>query len=43
MFESRNSAGATEKVTRVGKTSRKDGRVVLRHGSTCEIVRCEVL
>ena len=36
MFESRISAGANEKITRVGKTSRKDGGcVVLRHGRTC--------
>ena len=33
MFESRISAGATEKTTRVGKTSGKHGSVVLRHGT----------
>ena len=27
------------KITRVGKTSRKDGRVVLRHGRTCSKMR----
>ena len=43
MFESRISAGATEKITRMGKPSRKDGCVVLRCGSTCSKMRWEML
>ena len=35
MFESRISAGATDKLPGWENTSRKDGRVVLRHGRTC--------
>ena len=39
MLESRISAGATEKIARVVKTSRKDGGVVLRHARTCSKMR----
>ena len=39
MFESRTSAGATEKITRVEKASRKDGGLVPRHGGTCSKMR----
>ena len=39
MFESRISAGATEKITRAGETSRRNCRVVLRHGRSCENAR----
>ena len=43
--ESRISAGGTEKITRVGKASRKDGGVVPRHGRTCskKKMRCKIL
>ena len=43
MFESDISATATEKPTRMWETSRKNGRVVLRHGRTCSKVRREIL
>ena len=39
MFDSHISAGATEKITKVGETSRQNCRVVLRHGRTCDKVR----
>ena len=32
MFESRISAGRTQKITKLGKATRKDSCVVLRHG-----------
>ena len=43
MFASRISAGATEKVTRVGNTSRKDGGLVLRLGRTWWNMRWAIL
>ena len=43
MFESRISATATEKITRMGETSRKNCRVVLHHGRTCSEMRWEIL
>ena len=39
MFESRIYAVATEKLLGWEQTSRKDGRVVLRHGKTCSKMR----
>ena len=39
MFESRIFAGLSQQITRVGKTPRQDGRVVLRHGMACSIMR----
>ena len=43
MFESRISAGATEKILRMRETSRKDGSVVLRHGRSCSKMREQIL
>ena len=43
MFESRVSAGATEKLPGWGQTSRKNFSVVLRHGRTCSKMRGTVL
>ena len=43
MFESRIFCWSNWKITRVGTTSRKDGRVVLRHGRTCSKMRSEKL
>ena len=43
MFESRISAGATEKLPVVWNTSRKNSREVLRHGRTCSKMRWEIL
>ena len=43
MFESRNFCYSSWKATRVGATSRKDGRMVLRHGRTCSKMRWNVL
>ena len=39
MFESRISAGATEKLPGWQKNSRTNSSVVLRHGRTCSKVR----
>ena len=43
MFESRISAGATAKLPRWWKTSRKDGCAVVRHGRTCWKMRRDIL
>ena len=43
MFESRISAGATEKITRMGLTSRENFGVVLRHGRTSSKMRGTIL
>ena len=43
MFESRISVGANREITRMGKTSRKNFSVVLRHGRTCSKMRGTVL
>ena len=43
MFESRISAGKNWKIARVGETSRKNCRVVLRHGRTSAKVRWKIL
>ena len=43
MFESRISAGATEKLPGWDKTSRENFSVVLRHGRTCSKMRGTVL
>ena len=43
MFESHISAGATEKIIRMGQTSLENFSVVLRHGWTCLKMRGTVL
>ena len=43
MFESRISAGATEKLPEREKPSRNNNRVVLRHGTACSNMRKELL
>ena len=39
MFESHTLCWSNRKITGMGKTSRKDGGLVLRHGGTCSKMR----